>query len=188
MTQLPQASEILSQHELMQLDRFLHSAACGRDAMGLSHAHGFLTAAASGPEGLSPDEWIRLVFDEPVFESGEEAQDMLGLVMRLYHDIDSSLAVSGRFRPLLEYVRDGNGGTRVDARAWCEGFISGMTLFREHWTRAAREVLHEPLDVIFRLTQMPSASDERYAQWCEALPIAAEVVYLFWRAEKAASN
>lgn len=186
MTGLPEASQILSQTDLLRLDRFLHSAACGRDAMGLSYAHGFLTAAVSGPEGLSPEEWIRLVFDEPVFESGEEAQEMLGLVMRLYRDIESGLGASGQFRPLLEVVRDGSGATHIDARVWCEGFVAGMTLFRELWTGAAREMLREPLEVVFRLTHMSSATDDRYPQWCEALPIAAEMVYLFWRGEKAA--
>jgi uncharacterized protein len=187
MTGLPETSQDLSQTDLLRLDRFLHSAACGRDAMGLSRAHGFLTAAVSGPEGLSPDEWIRLVFDEPVFESGEEAREMLGLVMRLYRDIESSLGASGQFRPLLEYVRDGS-VTRVDARVWCEGFLSGMTLFREHWTRADWQAMNEPLAVISQLAQMPASSAAPYAGLCETLPLAAEMVYLFWRDEKAASG
>jgi len=185
---LPTPTRPLQQGDLLRLENFLRSGACGGDAMGLSRAHGFLTAGVSGPEGLSPEEWIRLVFDEPVFESGEQAQEKLGLAMRLYRDIESSLGVSGRFHPVLEYVRDGSGGTQVDARVWCEGFISGMTLFREHWTEAARAVLREPLEVIFRLAQMRPGRGGRYAQLCEALPIAAEVVYLFWREEKAAGR
>lgn len=187
MSGLPEASSSLIQADLLRLDRFLHSAACGRDAMGLSRAHGFLTAAVSGPEGLSPEEWIRLIFDEPVFESGNEAQEMLSLIMRLHRDIETGLAASGQFRPLLEYVRDGSGATHMDAGVWCEGFIAGMTLFREHWTVAAREALRAPLGVIFRLPQMAPARDEHYQQWCEALPVAAEMVYLFWRAEEAAN-
>ncbi len=185
MSGVPETRQVLSQTDLLRLDNFLRSAACGRDAMSLSHAHGFLTAAVSGPEGLSPDEWIRLVFDEPVFDSGEEAREMLGLVMRMYRDIESGLGASGRFLPLLEYVRDAGGATRIDARVWCEGFISGMTLFREHWTVAAREMLRQPLEVILHLPHMSSA-DEAYPQWCEALPIAVEAIYLFWRAERAA--
>lgn len=188
MNSLPETNRTLSQTDLLRLDRFLHSAACGRDAMGLSHAHGFLTAAVSGPEALAPDEWIRLVFDEPVFESGEEAQEMLGLVMRLYRDIESGLGSGGQFRPLLEYVRDGGGVTRVDAHVWCEGFMSGMTLFREHWTRADWQAMNEPLTVISRLAQLPVSADATYADLCAALPIAAEMVYLFWRDEKAASS
>jgi uncharacterized protein len=175
----------LERADLLRLDRFLRSAACGSDAMGLSRAHGFLTAAASGPEGLAPDEWIRLVFDEPVFASGEQAQEMLGLAMRLYRDIEAGLRVSGGFRPVLEYLGDGEGAPRVDAHAWCEGFLSGMRLFREHWTGAAQAMLQEPLEVISRLARMRPARDGRYARLCEALPLAAEVIYLFWREEQA---
>jgi uncharacterized protein len=182
MTGLPATNQTLSRTDLLRLDRFLHSAACGRDAMGLSHAHGFLTAAVSGPEALAPDEWIRLVFDEPVFETGEEAQEMLGLVMRLYCDIESGLAQGGRFRPLLEYVRDGSGATRIDARVWCQGFLSGTRLFREHWTRADWEAMNEPLEVISRLAQVPVGADAPYTDLYEALPVAAEMVYRFWRA------
>ncbi len=174
----------LQHADLLRLDRFLRSDACGSDAMGLSRAHGFLTAAVSGPEGLAPDEWIRLVFDEPVFASGEQAEEMLGLVLRLYRDIEAGLRVSGGFRPVLESLRDGEGAPQVDAHAWCEGFLSGMRLFREHWTRAAQTMLQEPLEVISRLAQMRPAREGRYAQLCEALPLAAEVVYLFWREQR----
>lgn len=182
---LPMQASPLEQADLLRLEHFLRSDACGGDAMGLSRAHGFLTAAVSGPEGLAPDEWIRLVFDEPVFASGEQAEEMLGLAMRLYRDIEAGLRVSGGFHPVLEYLRDGEAGPQVDAHAWCEGFLSGMHLFREHWTRAAQALLQEPLDVISRLARMRPGRDGRYTQLCEALPLAAEVVYLFWREQKA---
>lgn len=180
----PTQSSPLDQGDLLRLDRFLRSDACGDDAMGLSRAHGFLAAAVSGPEALAPDEWIRLVFDEPVFENGAQAEEMLGLAMRLYRDIEAGFRVSGHFRPVLEYVRDDGGAVQVDAHAWCEGFLSGMRLFREHWTRAAQALLQEPMDVVLRLARMRPGSDGQYARLCAALPVAAEAVYLFWREEK----
>lgn len=180
---LPAPDAPLQQNDLLRLDRFLRSDACGDDAMGLSRAHGFLAAAVSGPEALAPDEWIRLVFDEPVFADGAQAEDMLGLAMRLYRDIEAGFRVGGRFRPVLEYVRDPGGASQVDAHAWCEGFLSGMRLFREHWTRAAQAMLEEPVGVIQRLARMRPERDEGYARLCDALPLAAEVVYLFWREE-----
>jgi uncharacterized protein len=182
---LPTHAPSLTQVELVRLDRFLHSESCGSAAMGLSRAHGFLTAAASGPEALEPGEWIRLVFDEPVFEDGEQAREMLGLAMRLYQDIELSLRADGQFRPVLEYVRDGSGATHMDAGPWCEGFISGMTLCREHWTHGARGVLDEPLSVIFRLAGARSGHDPGYVRLCDALPPAAEVMYRYWRSTSA---
>ncbi|MEJ5210702.1 MAG: YecA family protein [Burkholderiales bacterium] len=177
---LPAPSRPLDTAELARLEHFLRSRACGPDAMGVSRAHGFLTAGVCGPEGLAPDEWIRLVFDEPVFESGEQAQEMLGLALALYRDIEHGLAV-GAFRPVLEYVRASGGAVHIDPRAWCEGFIAGTQLFREHWTRAARETLQEPLDVIFRLARLIPDGGTRHTRLCQALPLAAQAVYGFWR-------
>jgi yecA family protein len=182
---LPAHAAPLTPADLTRLDDFLHSHACGRDAMGLSHAHGFLTAAVSGPETLEAAEWIRLMFDEPVFDSGEQAQEMLGLALRLYRQIEHTLDQDGQFRPVLEYVRTGAGDTRVEATAWCQGFISGMTLGRERWARRARSLLAEPLALIFRLAEAHRVGTADYAQWCAALPLAAEVVYRYWRADAA---
>lgn len=149
--------------------------------MGVSRAHGFLRAAASGPEAVEAAEWLRLVFDEPVFPTGDAAQEMLGLALRLYRDIERNLAMVGRFRPLFDPVAAGEAG--VDASAWRQGFVSGTSLCREQWVVHARGVLHEPLQVIFRLADANARAGADYARWCETLPLAAEVVYRYWRAE-----
>jgi uncharacterized protein len=180
---LPETALPLSQVDLARLNQFLQSPACGGEAMGLSHAHGFLTALASGPELLEPSEWLRLMFDEPVFASGDDAQEMLGLAMRLYADIEQGLRGEAGFRPVLEYVRDDTGATHVDAQRWCRGFVSGFSLFRERWTREARGALDMPLSVIFKLAEMPGVADPTYARLCEALPDAAGAVYRYWQAE-----
>lgn len=151
--------------------------------MGLSRAHGFLTALASGPELLEPGEWLRLMFDEPVFESGDDAQEMLGLAMRLYDEIECGLRGDTGFRPVFEYVRDHSGESRVDAQMWCRGFVSGFALFRERWTREARATLDLPLSIIFKLAEMHAVADAGYARLCDALPEAAAVVYRYWQAE-----
>ncbi len=178
---LPSATPALTPADLLRLDQFLHSKACGLEAMGLSHAHGFLTAIASGPEALEPSEWLRLMFDEPVFDSGEEAAEMLGLALRLYREIETSLNEHGRYRPVLEYVRDA-AGTHVDANVWCRGFVAAFALFSERWTRQSRLVLEEPLGLIFRLAQMHARASAEYARQCDALPLAAEAVHRYWRA------
>jgi uncharacterized protein len=177
---LPSRAPALAQTDLLRLDQFLHSKACGLEAMGLTHAHGFLTAIASGPEALEPSEWLRLMFDEPVFDSGEEAQEMPGLALRLYPDIEDSLREDGRFRPVLEYVRDAR-GTHVDAHVWCRGFIAAFSLFGERWTRQSRRVLEQPLGLIFRLAQARGSHSPDYARLCDALPRAAEAVRRYWR-------
>lgn len=181
---LPVHAQALDQSDLLKLDAFLHSSACGRDAMGLSRAHGFLTAAASGPEQLEPGEWLRLVFDEPVFETGEQAEDMLGLAMRLYQHIETSLDHAGSYRPVLDFVRDGGSGMAVDATAWCQGYFSGMSLCRELWAMHAGSELNRLLAPIFELSRYHGAShDALHHRLCDELPVTAESVYRYWRAQ-----
>lgn len=182
---LPAPSAPLCRDDLLKLDAFLRSAACGREAMGLSHAHGFLTAAASGPEQLEPDEWIRLVFDEPVFRDGDQAEDILGLALRLYRDIEAGLKQPGGYRPILEYVRDGSGRVAVDGRAWCRGYRAGMSLCREQWAVHANpsldRLLTPILDLSSRFDPIPPALGRRI---CDALPRAAEALNAYWRAQE----
>ena len=188
---LPAPTQLLSQADLLELDAFLHSSACGREAMGLSRAHGFLTAAASGPEQLEPGEWLRLVFDEPVFESGGQAETMLTLAMRLYQEIEATLDAgrnrAGTYRPVLDFVRDGTGGVAVDATAWCQGYFSGMSLCRESWAMHAGGELNRLLAPIYELARYRGvARDSAHRRLCQELPASAESVYAYWRAFDAA--
>lgn len=182
---LPAHIQPLDQADLLRLDRFLHSPACGREAMSLSRAHGFLTAAASGPEQLEPGEWLRLMFDEPVFESGDEAESMLGLAMRLYCEIETTLDSVDGYRPVLDFVRDG-AGTAVDASAWCRGYFSGMSLCRELWALHADGELGYLLAPIHALARYRGAArDGRHRQLCGQLPSCAVSVYRYWREQGA---
>jgi uncharacterized protein len=180
---LPEQAQPLNPADLARLDHFLHTAACGQEAMGLSYAHGFLTAVASGPERLEPSEWLRLMFDEPVFESGAEAGEMLGLALRLFREIEHGLHADAGFRPVLESVRDTAGDTHVDAQHWCRGFVSGFGLFSERWSRTDRAALHTPLRLIFQLAGMRGLPDPVYARLCEVVPDAAALVYRYWQTE-----
>ena len=184
---LPEPGHALSQADLLQLDGFLHSSVCGREAMGLSRAHGFLTAAASGPEQLEPGEWMRLMFDDPVFDSADQAERMLGLALRLYQEIESGLEGRASFRPVLDFVRDGDGGMSVDASAWCRGYFSGMSLCRDLWSAYGGRELNGLLKPIFELARLDTAvADPAAARLCDELPATAVAVYRYWRDLEAA--
>lgn len=179
---LPTEIQTLNQSELLKLDAFLHSPACGREAMSLSRAHGFLTAAASGPEQLEPGEWLRLVFDEPVFETGEQAETMLGLALRLYGEIEHSLKNGGSYRPVLDFVRDGASSVAVDANAWCQGYFSGMSLCRELWAMHAGAELGGLLAPIRELSRYRGATRAAvHRRLCDELPGTVEAIYQYWR-------
>lgn len=183
---LPATAPALTQAELLRLDAFLRSEACGRDAMGLSHAHGFLTALASGPEAMEPSEWLRLIFDEPVFRDGAQAEDMLGLAMRLYAEIERSLAQPHAFSPVLEYVRGGGGELAMDATAWCQGYRAGMTLYQELWVQHANQALTGWLAPIHALARSAGpALDPLHRELCAELPLAVQAIHRYWREQEA---
>lgn len=171
----------LNQADLLRLDHFLRSNACGQEAMGLSYAHGFLTAVASGPERLDSAEWLRLMFDEPVFETGSEAEEMLSLALRLFGEIEHHLQTSIGFRPVFDTIHDAAKRTYADAQPWCLGFTDGIKLFSECWTAEANQTLHAPLDLIFRLANMRGLPDTTYTKLCDAVADAAEYIYCYWQ-------
>lgn len=182
---LPVPAAPLSRDDLLRLDAFLHSPACGGEAMGLSRAHGFLTAAASGPEPLEPSEWLRLVFDEPVFESGDQAEDILGMALRLYRDIEADLGAPGRYRPLLEDARAPGGGSEAHAQAWCQGYLAGVSVCQEVWAMHAGRAMNALLNPIVRLAQPQGDPPAELRRLCDELPLVAESLYRYWRALEA---
>ncbi len=177
-----QHSAPLNQADLGRLDEFLRKQVCDRNAMGLSYTHGFLTAIASVPARLETNEWLRLVFGEPAFHSDKQTEEIHGLAMRLFDDIDHRLKTNVGFLPIFDHVRDGNNHQYIDAQPWCLGFTDGLKLFSEDLTAEANQTLQTPLALIFRLADLPGQPDSSYARLCDALPDATEYIYTYWQA------
>jgi uncharacterized protein len=177
----PDRPDKLTQPELLRLEGFLRSGSSGDSAMSLSRAHGFLTAIVSGPDEFEAGEWIRLILDEPVFDDSEQAQDILGLVMRLHADIEQSLPVAGRFSPIFEFTRGANSGRSFGSEEWCEGYLSAMALWSAPLPRALNSSL-EPLRLISgpRSEAERAAREIRYEELSASLPSMAEVIYRYW--------
>ena len=74
--------------ELRELAEFLASLELVESSMDLFAVDGFSAAILSGPRTLMPSEWIRWIWDRgrgevaPEFENREQAQRILGLMMR----------------------------------------------------------------------------------------------------------
>lgn len=177
----PDSPAPLTQPELLRLERFLRSDETGESAMTLSQAHGFLTAIVSGPASLETDEWIRLIFDEPVFSDSEQAEDMLGLIVRLHASIEAALPVPGRYLPIFEYGHPTGRGTAYRSEQWCQGFLSAMALWSEPVTRALQYTL-EPLFLIVNTHSRAQQElrEAHYRDLCALLPPMAEAVYRHW--------
>jgi uncharacterized protein len=177
----PDSPSPLTKPELLRLEGFLRSHESGDDAMTLSRAHGFLTAIVSGPESFETDEWIRLIFDEPVFSDSGQAQDILGLIVRVHASIEAALPVPGQFRPIFEFARSGGVGTAYRSENWCQGYISAMMAWSEPLPRSLQHTL-EPLFLIAspQGRSQHSLREAHYQELCALLPPMAEVVYQHW--------
>ena len=190
---LPANEQSITPADLFRLEKFIGSGACGEDAMGLSRAHGFLTAAVSGPETVMPEEWIRLIFDEPVFENPTQADEVLGLVMRLYNDIARNLPERGSFNPVFDVVRDAGGNESFSADEWCMGYVAGMTLSGDLWAEQSNRGLGDLLAPIFIIVSPETGKErellaEHYSALCDMLPQAAEDIYRFWLSQRPPAN
>lgn len=128
----------LSEEELNELDDFLADEAIEETSMDVSTLDGFLAAIAIGPRLVRPSEWLPWVWDleegeaEAEFESEEQANRILSLIMRHYNAVVHTFnADPASFEPIFWR------GEQWGAAEWCEGFILGFMFNEEAWSLLA---------------------------------------------------
>lgn len=129
----------LTDDELEELDRFLLDAEGIDESMDISMLDGFFAAIVSGPRTILPSEWMRWVWDtetgedSPVFSSMEQAQRIMGLLMRHMNAVAAALVETpDEYEPLLmENVREGDPVPVIDE--WCMGYMKGASLDLAGW-------------------------------------------------------
>ena len=120
---------------LDELDRLLLDQP---DCMLVSQLDGFLTGIVVSPDLIRPAQWIPLIWGgddgegKPDFESEEDLQRFLSLVMTHYNVIIDSLATPGGYAPVLETdLRKGDTLWEM----WIDGFAQAMALSPGGWVR-----------------------------------------------------
>ena len=126
-------NEPLTEAELDRLEQFLENCKASK-AMNLEEMDGFFAALVAGPEIVMLSEYLPKVFGNETeeahqFESVEEANDILSLMMRHWNDIAGTLFEGGVHLPLL--LEDEDGG--VHGNDWARGFIRGTRLCHDGW-------------------------------------------------------
>ncbi len=120
-----------SARRLQILERFLWRADHGDDVMVLSEFDGLVAGVAVSPALILPSEWLPLIWGEdgPVFDSGRQANEILGLIQGHYNAVLRTLRVPGRYAAIFDEDRDGS----VLWYAWASGFAQAMALRPADW-------------------------------------------------------
>ncbi len=183
----------LTDEDLTRLDDFLSSDASGEESLYPDEIHGLMTAMICGPEMIVPSEWMPLVFaGDPDFADARQAEDIMGLLMRMHNSIASTLQAGTEYQPLLPQSEDIEDADSV-AEGWCRGFMMGMSLRGEQWMEHLEGDLGNMLFPIIALAGEPPdfsseedpiepISAEEMTDLCDMLPDSVAAVYAFWRA------
>jgi uncharacterized protein len=118
--------------DLDVLDAYLMSGRAPENSMGLSDLDGFLTAIVVGPKLIMASEWLPAVWgdEEPDFDSTEEADRILSVIMARYNEIVSAFHKgSGEWMPVFWETEDGE----VIVDDWAAGFLEGVQLRMQAW-------------------------------------------------------
>lgn len=141
----------LTDEEFDRLSTLLDEA--GPDAMNIEMLDGFFCALICAPDLVSPSEYLPEIWGEDfAFESEQQANELLGLLMRHWNAVADGLqrSLGGKeiYMPVL--LEDDTGIAR--GNDWADGFMRGMRMRRESWAELANSEEHGgPLVVIMML-------------------------------------
>jgi uncharacterized protein len=135
-------NEPLSDTELDRLGDFLKSCKGGK-AMNVETLDGFFAALIAGPETVMPSGYYPEVFggemsDACEFCSLDEANEILGLMMRHWNDIAGTLFKGEAYVPLLLEDEDG----MAHGNDWGRGVMRGMDMRHDGWAELVNDEEH----------------------------------------------
>lgn len=186
----------LSEKEFDELDEFLISGLTSDETLTVESLDGYLTAMVIGPNAVPPSYWLPGVWgsseeDAPAFETIDQAQHILGLILRHMNGIIASLENDpDGFEPVFGFSRiDDSDREYIDGEAWALGFMQGLTLVRADWqalfdSEQGEEWLR-PIRLMGALDLTPEEEElvDTPLQ-CEALtqeiPTSVAAIYRYW--------
>jgi uncharacterized protein len=132
----------LTEADIDRLEELLESDVFKGDAMLLDELQGFLCGISSGPDLVMPSEWLPVVLgEEPLYESEDQAEEVLDLLLRFYDQIVVDLT-NGHMPALILYPVE-EGGDRYDYAPWADGYLLGSDMGPTQWLEAAGEQAEE---------------------------------------------
>ncbi len=183
----------LSEDELDELDVFLMSEAVPEEGMEISTLDGFLAAIVLNPQVILPSQWLPWVWDmengeaSPEFTDAQQANRIIGLLMRYYNTLAKSID-GGWFDPLLVELEQPDGSEFFDAEGWCEGFMLGASVFQDAWRAVfeAHTELVAPMVLLgtemgWKMLEENGNNEEATRQAYEAIPAAVAALHEHFR-------
>ena len=181
--------QALSPEEQHELAIFLQSDAVGDEAMPLWMLDGFFAAIVSGPEMLLPSQWLPVIWgddenDAPTFADENEASTIMGLILRHYNAVNTSLRGITFFPLFCELPGQEQ---RYAAEMWATGYLAGVSLGGAAWqtllNHQRERILIEPMLVICAPpgTFDEDPTEEEKIAVIPLLPKAAQAIYAHWQ-------
>lgn len=186
----------MTEIELNQLETWLDSPVFKGKAMRLDKLQGFLCAALSGPDIITPDQWVpEALGPAPEYESLQQAKEFMAVMMAFYNDIASTLQNNQPPRLILKRT---SSDKQLDYQTWCEGYILGWALSTQEWLQPGNEPLKKLTFPILFLSgafkedaerrgkkSVPEEEDQKVWQECaDILPQTIVAINNFWLSKR----
>ena len=186
----------LTDDELAKPGEFLNSIKNSR-AMSLEEMDGFFVALICGPEMVSPSEclpyvWGNELSNDGVFQSLDEAREVLNLAICHWNTIAGTLVKGRVYFPFMLEGEDG----LAQGNDWAKGFLRGMGLRRDSWSKLVNDEQHGgSLVPIFMLAyehdsdpklRPPPISRKKREDILTRLTVGIPVIYEYFRPERRA--
>ena len=128
----------LSQADIAELTDFLNDEKRPDDTMSFQELQGFLFAIACSPELIQPSDWLPIVSDDEDigFKDQSEAQQILGLIMALNNQINSTVLERSNKMPNgceIHSNVEANFDEKMAISQWSCGFMLGHDRLADLW-------------------------------------------------------
>lgn len=153
----------LTDAEISHLESLLASPAFVKQSMGLDEIQGFVCAVLSGPEKVTPEQWLPAVLGNPDYESEVQAAEIKELLLRFHAEIATDLAKGESLGLVLNF--DGGSATSeseegdYDFGAWCQAYIDGVEFSSVPWVDAGDD--EEINDLLFPISLLAGEIDPK---------------------------
>lgn len=183
----------LSNKDYDRLEELLNQDKAVEDYIGVDELNGFLTAVVCSPETILPGEWLPspYVMGDTEFESPEQTQEAVDLIIRMYNEIINELS-SDEYLPIYSYYQEDDNEITEDVYGWCLGFLYGTGLREEIWN-AHLELEDQELKTLLSLFIVQVTEDDTFEEdgvkfteeskkaLADLIPIAVSGIYQYWQ-------